>query len=81
VADIDGGTPSARKDTVRLRRGTAQQWADANPALEPGEEVVELDTGVRRRGNADRALYLSLPDSSTLSAARVSAGLALVLGG
>lgn len=81
MVDIDGGTPAARKDLVQLRRGTAQQWADANPPLEPGEEVVEVDTGVRKRGTNDRAAYLSLPDSSTASAARVSAGLALVLGG
>lgn len=80
MADIDGGTPTARQDTVRLRRGTAQQWADANPKLEPGEETVETDTGVRKRGPAGGGYYNDLPDANSADT-RAAAGLALVLGG
>ena len=36
---------------IRLRRGTAAQWASANPILAAGEPGVETDTGLLRVGN------------------------------
>lgn len=36
---------------VRLRRGTAAQWAAKNPILGPGEEGYETDTRLRKVGD------------------------------
>ena len=80
MPDSDGGTPTARADLIRLRRGTAKQWADANPYLAEGEETVETDTGVRKRGPAGGAAYNDLPDSNAADV-RAAVGIAIVLGG
>lgn len=45
---------------VRLRRGTAAQWASANPVLAPGEPGFETDTGIVRVGDGATA-WSSLP--------------------
>jgi len=36
---------------LRLRRGTASQWASANPVLGDGEPGIAVDTGVLKVGN------------------------------
>lgn len=81
MADLDGGTPTARGDLVRRRRGTAQQWADANPLLASGEEGIELDTGIVKRAPAGGGYWTDLPDSNVKSAGRVAAGVTIALGG
>lgn len=45
---------------IRLRRGTAAQWASANPVLAAGEPGYETDTGLLRVGNGV-ATFTSLP--------------------
>lgn len=59
----------AALDTIRVRRGTAAQWASANPVLLAGEPGMETDTGVIKYGDGSTA-WLSLvapgaPDSDT----------------
>lgn len=39
-----------RKNTIRLRRGTAAEWAAVNPILDEGELGLETDTGNLRVG-------------------------------
>lgn len=56
--------------TIRLRRGTAAQWAAANPVLAQGEPGVDTTTGALRIGDGTRA-WLDLPefhDAGTLGA-------------
>jgi hypothetical protein len=36
---------------IQLRRGTAAEWASANPVLAEGELAVEIDTGKFKLGN------------------------------
>jgi hypothetical protein len=79
VTDLDGGTATARLDLIRLRRGTAKQWADTNPWIVEGEETVETDTGIRKRGPAGGAYYNDLPDSGSADIARLAAGPAAAL--
>lgn len=45
--------------TIQHRRGTATQWASANPVLESGEIGIETDTNTFRIGNGTDP-YLSL---------------------
>lgn len=40
---------------IQLRRGTAAQWANADPVLAVGEPGVETDTGVFKVGNGEDA--------------------------
>lgn len=47
--------------TIRLRRGTAGQWAAANPVLAQGEPGVDTTTGALRIGDGTRA-WLDLPE-------------------
>jgi len=49
---------------IQLRRGTASQWAAANPVLAEGELVAELDTGKFKIGNGT-ALYSALSYPTT----------------
>jgi glycerophosphoryl diester phosphodiesterase len=49
--DVDGGTPTAAGSRVRPRRGTAAQWAAANPTLGVGERGLETDTGIEKTGD------------------------------
>lgn len=37
--------------TIKLRRGTAAQWASVNPTLAAGEPGIETDTGVLKIGD------------------------------
>jgi len=37
IAVFDGGTPAAQINSVRMRRGTATAWTNANPILDNGE--------------------------------------------
>jgi len=37
IAVFDGGTPAAQINSVRMRRGTATAWTNANPRLDAGE--------------------------------------------
>lgn len=46
--------------TVKVRQGTAAQWAAANPVLAAGEPALETDTGVEKIGDGVTA-YASLP--------------------
>lgn len=40
-----------RSELIAFRRGTAAQWAAANPVLLPGEPGYETDTGLTRVGD------------------------------
>lgn len=40
-----------RQDLIRLRRGTAAEWAAANPVLRQGEPGLETDTGIVKVGD------------------------------
>lgn len=40
---------------IQLRRGTAQQWTDANPTLAEGEIGVATDTGQFKIGTGNTA--------------------------
>ncbi len=40
-----------RQDLIRFRRGTAAEWAAANPVLADGEPGHEIDTGVVKIGD------------------------------
>jgi hypothetical protein len=40
---------------IQLRRGTAQQWTDANPTLAEGEIGVTTDTGQFKIGTGNTA--------------------------
>jgi len=40
---------------MQQRRGTAQQWTDANPILAAGEIGFETDTGKFKMGNGSSA--------------------------
>lgn len=46
--------------TIQMRRGSAAQWASANPVLNPGEFGIELDTGQMKTGNGTAA-WTALP--------------------
>jgi hypothetical protein len=45
---------------IRLRRGTAAEWATANPVLADGEPGFEKDTGKEKVGDGIRA-WVDLP--------------------
>ena len=45
---------------IKLRRGTASQWASANPIISVGELVIETDTGKFKIGNGTNS-YSQLP--------------------
>jgi len=45
---------------IQIRRGTAQQWIDANPILAPGERGLETDTGREKIGNGTSS-WTALP--------------------
>jgi hypothetical protein len=52
--NIDGGTEGGEPgSTIQLRRGTAAQWAGANPILASGETGVETDTGKHKLGDGN----------------------------
>ena len=57
--------------TIRFRRGTAAQWASANPTLASGEPALETDTGVFKIGDGSSD-YASLP---AIGAGGLSGGL------
>jgi hypothetical protein len=40
---------------IRSRRGSAEEWAQVNPRLGPGEWGVELDTGLAKLGDGSRS--------------------------
>lgn len=46
--------------TIRLRRGTAGQWRNKNPVLDPGEPGFETDTGKLKIGDGSTS-WGSLP--------------------
>lgn len=48
---------------IQLRRGTAAEWAAANPVLAVGEPGVETDTGKQKFGNGTTA-WTALPYAS-----------------
>jgi hypothetical protein len=48
---------------IQLRRGTAAEWAAANPVLALGEPGVETDTGKQKFGNGT-AVWTALPYAS-----------------
>lgn len=45
---------------IQLRRGTAAEWAAANPIIADGELVIETDTGRFKIGNGSSG-YSALP--------------------
>lgn len=49
---------------IQMRRGTAAQWAAANPVLAQGELAFETDTGLTKVGDGATA-YASLPAYAT----------------
>jgi len=49
---------------IQMRRGTAAQWAAANPILAQGELAFETDTGLTKVGDGATA-YASLPAYAT----------------
>ena len=52
--------------TVQVRRGTAAQWAAANPVLAAGESALETDTGVEKIGDGVTAYSaLAMRQSAT----------------
>lgn len=53
-----------RRDLIQVRRGTAAQWATANPVLAAGEIGEATDTGVLKAGNGADP-WLSLPSPGT----------------
>ena len=46
---------------IRLRRGTAAQWAAANPVLALGEPGFETDTGILRIGDGETTFASLVP--------------------
>lgn len=77
--DVSGGSPGAAGSLVRVRVGTAVQWASANPTLGDGEKGREKDTGREKTGTGT-APWLSLPYDDTL-ASEAAAGITIALGG
>lgn len=57
------------KARMRVRRGTAAQWASANPVLLQGEIGYETDTGALRIGDGSTA-FTSLPDRTGIPRAQ-----------
>lgn len=51
---------------IQMRRGTAAEWAAANPVLAQGELAFETDTGLTKIGDGATA-YASLPAYATYS--------------
>lgn len=51
----------------QLRRGTAAEWADANPVLADGEPGVERNTGKQKIGDGVTA-WNALPYTATTGA-------------
>jgi hypothetical protein len=49
---------------IQMRRGTAAEWAAANPVLAQGELAFETDTGLTKIGDGATA-YASLPAYAT----------------
>jgi hypothetical protein len=49
---------------IQLRRGTAAEWAAANPILDEGELGFEIDTGINKVGDGLTA-YADLPAYAT----------------
>lgn len=49
---------------IQMRRGTAAEWAAANPVLAQGEMAFETDTGLTKIGDGATA-YLTLPAYAT----------------
>lgn len=49
---------------IQMRRGTAAEWASANPILAQGEQAFETDTGLTKIGDGATA-YASLPAYAT----------------
>jgi hypothetical protein len=49
---------------MQFRRGTASEWASANPVLSAGEMVLETDTNQVKLGNGTLN-YNSLPYAFT----------------
>ena len=76
LTEVDGGNPDAAPLPVALRRGTAAEWATANPVLSAGEPGVDLDTGEQRIGDGVTA-WSDLPPGLTAKAAVVAPSLHL----
>src|SRR5210317_232010 len=51
---------------IQMRRGTAAEWAAANPILAEGEFAFEIDTGITKVGDG-ASDYVSLPAYATYS--------------
>ena len=49
---------------IQIRRGTAAEWAAANPILAQGELAFETDTGIKKIGDGATA-YTTLPSYAT----------------
>lgn len=62
-SSISGGTPAAVDVLMTVRRGTAAQWASANPVLAAGEVGQETDTGIEKIGDGT-TVWLELPGIS-----------------
>ena len=64
---------------IQIRRGTAAQWAAANPVLLMGELGLETDTKVQKTGDGVTA-WVSLPSSQSSTYAALSAASQTFLG-
>ena len=51
---------------IQMRRGTATEWANANPILAEGEFAFEIDTGITKVGDG-ASDYAALPAYATYS--------------
>lgn len=77
-----------RLDSIRLRRGDADEWADVNPVLDDGEPGIARDIGVLKLGDGvtpwnDLNGYALLPDTQLWVDAELArvAGTGLIDGG
>jgi hypothetical protein len=77
--DVSGGSPGAAGSLIRVRSGTAVQWANAAPTLGSGEKGRESDTGREKTGDGVTA-WAALPYDDVL-ASESAAGIAVALGG
>ena len=68
LTEVDGGAPDAAPLPITLRRGTAAEWATANPILSAGEPGVDLTTGDLRLGDGATA-WSALPIQGDLTPA------------
>lgn len=63
-----------RQDLIRCRRGTAAEWAAANPVLAAGEPGFETDTEVMKLGDG-ASPWTALPSRLPVVISAIDPGL------